>query len=128
LLLFCCSPLQLNTIRNDSVEFVLANSKCYLKELTLHYYPYYKPKDINYQLLLGEDLMREAVRNVSVHLANAAKYNQTLRISEANSQSGMEQGPWQGEGKGGGKRGGGGVEGGWRGCGRGVEDECGQAG
>ena len=84
-----CSPLQLNTIRNESVEFVLANSKCYLKELTLHYYPYYKPKDIHYDLLLGEDLMREAVRNVSTHLALAAKYNQTLRISEANSQSGM---------------------------------------
>ena len=79
----CC--LQLNTFHVDYTDLFLSRSSCYLKEYTLHYYPYYKANAFNAQALLAESLMREAVRNVTIHVKKAAEYGQTLRISEANS-------------------------------------------
>jgi hypothetical protein len=81
--------LQLNTFHADYADIFLSRSSCYLKEYTLHYYPYYKANAFNVRALMSESLMREAVRNITIHVNKASEYGQTLRISEANSLTGM---------------------------------------
>ena len=68
---------------------VLDRSSCYLKEFTLHYYPYYKANGFGPISMVNEALMREAVRKLVPHIVVAKKYGQTVRISEANSMTGM---------------------------------------
>jgi hypothetical protein len=55
--------------------------------LLLLQYPYYRKSDFDPLSLMTEDLVREAVRNVTIALELLAQYNQTLRITEANSIS-----------------------------------------
>jgi hypothetical protein len=80
--------VQLNTFGIPIADAFLSRSSCYLKEYTLHYYPYYKASAFNARALVSENLMREAARNVTRHVKKAGQYGQTLRISEANSLTG----------------------------------------
>ena len=80
--------MQLNTFSIPVADKFLSRSSCYLKEYTLHYYPYYKPSVFNTRSLISEHLMREAAKNVTAHVKRAERFGQSLRISEANSLTG----------------------------------------
>jgi hypothetical protein len=79
----------LNTMPPAQIKQVLEAGKCYIQTVSIHYYPYYTKGAFDPKVLVSEDLMREAVRNVSLALRTIAPYGYKLRITEANSISGV---------------------------------------
>jgi hypothetical protein len=84
----------LNTMPPAQIRQVLDAGKCYIQDVSIHYYPYYTKGNFDPHVLVSEDLMREAVRNVSLALRTIEPYGYKLRITEANSISGECVGVW----------------------------------
>ncbi|KAF6257825.1 hypothetical protein COO60DRAFT_1701631 [Scenedesmus sp. NREL 46B-D3] len=83
----------MNTLQTQRSAQLMEAGKCYLKDLSVHFYPYYSKHSFDEGSLLSEDLVREATRNATLHVKAAAAYGQKVRITEANSLSGAgEQG------------------------------------
>jgi hypothetical protein len=54
--------VQLNTFPTQRSEEIMKAGKCYLRDLSVHYYPYYTKHAFSISSLLSEDLAREAAR------------------------------------------------------------------
>ena len=79
---------QLHTFALNRTAKVLSRGQCYLKEFSLHYYPWYKRVGFTPASMVDEGLMREAIKNVLPQVKKAREFNQVVRLSEANSMTG----------------------------------------